>query len=135
MLKRTTEASGVNSVEKLNTVLVEPSFPLLTELFPITFGRGKASHSYEVSGVIPTGVEGENQGHTPILPSYAGSWEPPGEDTVYLNQIACKPGDECKGAGSNAFVMLCLLADRFGVKIVGYATYNRQLLGEDDERL
>jgi hypothetical protein len=77
MLKRTTEASGVNSVEKLNTVLIEPSFPLLTELFPIMFGRGKASHSYEVSGVIPTRVEGENQGHTPILPSYARSWEPP----------------------------------------------------------
>jgi hypothetical protein len=71
MPKRTTEASGVNSVEKLNTILIEPSFPLLTELFPITFGRGKASHSCEVSGVIPARVEGENQGHTPILPSYA----------------------------------------------------------------
>jgi hypothetical protein len=58
-----------------------------------------------------------------------------GEDTVYLDQIACKPGEEGKGAGSYALMMVCLLADRFGVKIVGYATYNLQLTGEDDERL
>lgn len=58
-----------------------------------------------------------------------------GEDTVYLNQIACKPGEEGKGAGSYALLMLCFLADRHGVKIVGYASCNRQLLGEDDERL
>jgi hypothetical protein len=54
---------------------------------------------------------------------------------VYLDQIACKPGEEGKGAGSNALMMLCFLADRFGVKIVGYATYNLQLFGEDDMRL
>lgn len=58
-----------------------------------------------------------------------------GEDTVYLNQIACKPGEEGKGAGSYALMMLCFLADRHEVKIVGYASYNRQLWGEDDERL
>lgn len=57
------------------------------------------------------------------------------EDTVYLNQIARKPGEEGKGAGSYALMMLCFLADRHGVKIVGYASYNRQLWGEDDYRL
>jgi len=58
-----------------------------------------------------------------------------GQDTLYIDQIACEPGEEGKGRGSKALWMLCLLADWFGVKIVGYACPNLQHTGEDAERL
>jgi len=58
-----------------------------------------------------------------------------GEDTVYLNQIAARPGYLGEGRGTEALEILCELADKHCVTIHGYATYNYELQGEDDERL
>lgn len=58
-----------------------------------------------------------------------------GEDTVYLNQIAARPGCLGEGRGTEALKVLCELADKHCVTIHGYATYKYELQGEDDERL